>query len=407
MPQKKKNLAKRALSKDRAAVQALMEYPHQYNVPLNQKEPNVSRSFSDAILSWYQQYGRKTLPWQQQKTPYKVWLSEIMLQQTQVATVIPYFEKFMANFPTVADLAHAELDEVLHLWTGLGYYARARNLHKAAQIINCDFNGQFPINYEQVLALPGIGRSTAGAVLSLSLSQRHAILDGNVKRTLSRHFAISGYPGTKSVENQLWERAEQNTPKENVSDYNQAMMDMGAMICTRGHPKCALCPVNFSCEANRLGEQANFPSKKPKKKLPEKTACFVIFQYQDQIWLEQRPPAGLWGSLWCLPQTEENLAQQFIAKQLNRTDLVMPNCQLIPVPTQYLGVFRHTFSHFHLDIVPIRVMLNTKPTLHIKNTVMEANDGLWYNLNQPQKIGLAAPVKKLLQQLTTEFQHSI
>lgn len=366
----------------------------------------MSQSFSNAILNWYHQYGRKTLPWQQHKTPYKVWLSEIMLQQTQVTTVIPYFERFIARFPTVLDLANAELDEVLHLWTGLGYYARARNLHKAAQRIASDFNGEFPIDFEHVLALPGVGRSTAGAVLSLSLSQHHPILDGNVKRTLARHFAVEGYPGIKQVENQLWQLSELNTPEQRVQDYNQAMMDMGAMICTRSRPKCALCPVNFSCEANRLGQQANFPTKKIKHKIPEKTACFVIFQYQDQIWLEQRPPAGLWGSLWCLPESEENAVNQFIAQRLNHEELELTKDQPLTHSGEHLGAFRHTFSHFHLDIVPIRVMLDTKPALHRHNTIMEASNGLWYNLTQPQKIGLAAPVKKLLQRLTNEFQHS-
>ncbi|STO79472.1 A/G-specific adenine glycosylase [Grimontia hollisae] len=240
----------------------------------------MSQSFSDAILTWYDKYGRKTLPWQQEKTPYKVWLSEIMLQQTQVATVIPYFERFMTRFPTVVDLAHAELDEVLHLWTGLGYYARARNLHKAAQKIAADYNGEFPTTIEDVMALPGVGRSTAGAVLSLSLGQHHPILDGNVKRTLSRHFAVEGWPGKKPVENRLWELAEENTPAEGVQRYNQAMMDMGAMICTRSKPKCYLCPVNHSCEANAMSRQSDFPGKKPKKTLPEKETCFVLFQYR-------------------------------------------------------------------------------------------------------------------------------
>lgn len=391
-----KSLADRALSKYRAAVQVLL-------IPLNQREHNVSQSFSDAILSWYHQYGRKTLPWQHEKTLYKVWLSEIMLQQTQVSTVIPYFEQFIARFPTVIDLAHAELDEVLHLWTGLGYYARARNMHKAAQIIADSHHGEFPTTFLDVIALPGIGRSTAGAVLSLSLSQHYAIVDGNVKRTLSRHFAIEGWPGIKQVENQLWDIAERHTPAQGVHDYNQAMMDMGAMICIRSKPKCTLCPVNFSCEANRLGQQAHFPTKKIKKTIPEKTACFVIFQYQDFVWLEQRPPSGLWGGLWCLPQSDEDLVHDFIAQELKRAHLKIPE----PLSTEYLGAFRHTFSHFHLDIVPIRVMLDTKPTQHLESAEIKEHDGLWYNLSQPQKVGLAAPVKKILQQLTNEFQHSV
>ncbi|WP_154124506.1 A/G-specific adenine glycosylase [Grimontia hollisae] len=356
----------------------------------------MSQSFSDAILTWYDKYGRKTLPWQQEKTPYKVWLSEIMLQQTQVATVIPYFERFMTRFPTVVDLAHAELDEVLHLWTGLGYYARARNLHKAAQKIAADYNGEFPTTIEDVMALPGVGRSTAGAVLSLSLGQHHPILDGNVKRTLSRHFAVEGWPGKKPVENRLWELAEENTPAEGVQRYNQAMMDMGAMICTRSKPKCYLCPVNHSCEANAMSRQSDFPGKKPKKTLPEKETCFVLFQYRDQIWLEQRPPAGLWGGLWCLPETSEQTAASFVASKLAASSFETP---------EHLTAFRHTFSHFHLDIVPIRVKLHHKPDNIGANGIMEGNRGLWYNLNKPAKVGLAAPVQKLLESLTRELNN--
>ncbi|WP_394211579.1 A/G-specific adenine glycosylase [Enterovibrio calviensis] len=357
----------------------------------------MSQSFSDAILTWYDKYGRKTLPWQQEKTPYKVWLSEIMLQQTQVATVIPYFERFMARFPSVTDLADAELDEVLHLWTGLGYYARARNLHKAAQQIAQTYQGEFPTHIDEVLALPGIGRSTAGAVLSLSLGQHHPILDGNVKRTLSRHFAVEGWPGKKPVENRLWILAEENTPAEGVQRYNQAMMDMGAMICTRSKPKCEICPVNYSCEANSLGRQTDFPGKKPKKTIPEKETCFVLFQYEDQVWLEQRPPTGLWGGLWCLPETQESDAPHFIQGKLPSNEFDKP---------EQLTAFRHTFSHFHLDIVPFRVKLHSKPENIGENGIMEGKGGLWYNLSQPAKVGLAAPVQKLLESLTREFQTS-
>ncbi len=363
----------------------------------NKRASKVSQSFSDAILAWYDKYGRKTLPWQQEKTPYKVWLSEIMLQQTQVATVIPYFERFMARFPTVVDLANAELDEVLHLWTGLGYYARARNLHKAAQKIATEFHGEFPTHIDDVMDLPGVGRSTAGAVLSLSLGQHHAILDGNVKRTLSRHFAVEGWPGKKPVENKLWELADANTPAEGVQRYNQAMMDMGALICTRSKPKCDICPVRASCDANALGRQADFPGKKPKKTMPEKETCFVLFQYDNHIWLEQRPPVGLWGGLWCLPEGNELEIESFIAGKLNGIAFGKP---------QYLTAFRHTFSHFHLDIVPIQVTLNSKPTFIGEQGIMEGNGGLWYNLNQPAKVGLAAPVQKLLESLTREIQLS-
>lgn len=257
-------------------------------------------TFSSRIIQWYNAHGRKHLPWQQDKTPYKVWISEIMLQQTQVATVIPYYEKFMARFPDAVSLANAEADEVLHYWTGLGYYARARNLHRAAQIIRDQLNGQFPTDFEQVLALPGIGRSTAGAVLSLSLGQHHAILDGNVKRVLARHGAIAGWPGEKAVETQLWQLTEQLTPRDEIEKYNQAMMDIGATICTRSKPSCEHCPVALDCRAQRQGRQTEYPGKKPKKTIPARNAFMVLLRHSDTVLLNKRPPAGIWeGSGAC------------------------------------------------------------------------------------------------------------
>lgn len=353
---------------------------------------NTIPAFSDAILAWYEKYGRKTLPWQLNKTPYKVWLSEIMLQQTQVATVIPYFERFIERFPTVRDLANAEQDEVLHLWTGLGYYARARNLHKAAKIIVSDHGGEFPTDIELVMALPGIGRSTAGAVLSLSLKQHHPILDGNVKRTLARCYAVEGWPGKKPVENKLWEIASQNTPATGVERYNQAMMDMGAMICTRSKPKCELCPVADICQARAMDRQADFPGKKPRKALPEKQAWFAIFQHGDEIWLEQRPPAGIWGGLWCFPQHDSENLRAVIEQRLGSEAARIRE-------GEQLNAFRHTFSHYHLDIVPVRFRLDRMP-----NIVTESGKGQWYSLSQPPKIGLAAPVLQILEGLHYELK---
>ncbi|MCP4956440.1 MAG: A/G-specific adenine glycosylase [Photobacterium aquimaris] len=343
----------------------------------------MSTAFSDAILAWYDKFGRKTLPWQHQKTPYKVWLSEIMLQQTQVATVIPYFERFMARFPTVADLAAAEQDEVLHLWTGLGYYARARNLHKAAQLIVAEHNGEFPTTIEAVEALPGIGRSTAGAVLSLSLKQHHPILDGNVKRTLARCYAIEGWPGKKTVENALWNIAIENTPAIGVERYNQAMMDMGAMICTRSKPKCDLCPIEAQCIAKAQQRQSEFPGKKPKKVMPEKQTWFAILRYGDKVWLEQRPQVGIWGGLWCFPQHDNDDLNDLLLQQLGQPQTMIAS-------QQQLIAFRHTFSHYHLDIVPVLFTLNTLPD------VIHQRQGQWYDLHDPAKIGLAAPVQKIL-----------
>ncbi|WP_380180292.1 A/G-specific adenine glycosylase [Kalamiella sp. sgz302252] len=339
--------------------------------------------FSRQVLDWYQRFGRKTLPWQQEKTPYKVWLSEVMLQQTQVATVIPYFERFMARFPTVTDLAAAPLDEVLHLWTGLGYYARARNLHKAAVQVVEKHGGKFPETFEEVADLPGVGRSTAGAILSLSLGKHFPILDGNVKRVLARCYAVKGWPGKKEVEKRLWQISEEVTPAEGVSQFNQAMMDLGAMVCTRSKPKCELCPLNLGCIAYAQGDQTSYPGKKPKQTLPERTGYLLMMQRDDKVWLEQRPPVGLWGGLFCFPQftSEEELRQWLHLRHIDHASL-----------TQTIA-FRHTFSHFHLDIVPMWLKLPAA------GAVMDEAAGLWYNLAQPQSVGLAAPVERLLAQL--------
>ncbi|WCE30125.1 A/G-specific adenine glycosylase [Vibrio sp. SCSIO 43137] len=346
--------------------------------------------FAQAILSWYDNFGRKELPWQQEKTLYKVWLSEIMLQQTQVTTVIPYFERFLQRFPTISHLAQAQQDEVLHLWTGLGYYARARNLHKAAQIVHQQYQGEFPQNIEEVNALPGVGRSTAAAVLSSVLKQPHAILDGNVKRTLSRSFAVEGWPGKKEVENRLWQIAEQHTPDTDVDKYNQAMMDMGALVCTRSKPKCTLCPVESLCEAKKQDKQLDYPGKKPKKEKPVKQSWFIILYHDNQVWLEQRPQVGIWGGLYCFPQNENSAIQRQLDSRSIRNKDIEQQRTLI--------TFRHTFSHYHLDITPVLIKLNKQPTL-----VMEGSQGLWYNISQPEEVGLAAPVKQLIESLPSEI----
>lgn len=346
--------------------------------------------FAKAILTWYDAYGRKSLPWQQNKTAYSVWLSEIMLQQTQVATVIPYYERFLNRFPTVTDLANAEQDEVLHLWTGLGYYARARNLHKAAKEVAEKYQGEFPKDLESMNALPGIGRSTAAAVLSSVYKLPHAILDGNVKRTLARSFAVSGWPGQKKVENKLWEYAEQHTPNTDVDKYNQAMMDMGAMICTRSKPKCTLCPVSTMCESNKNGNQLDYPGKKPKKEKPVKETWFALLYHDNHIWLEQRPESGIWGGLFCFPQKED----QELATELDKRSITESTID----EERTLIAFRHTFSHYHLDITPVLFKLSKQPDM-----VMEGTKGLWYNLSQPEEIGLAAPVKQLIESLPFEI----
>ena len=269
------------------------------------------QSFSDSVLSWFKSNGRKNLPWQVEATSYKVWVSEIMIQKTQVVTVIPYFERFMKRFPDVHILADATLDDVLHHWTGLGYYARARNLHKSAKIITSKYQGSLPLSFDEIITLPGIGRSTAGAILSLSHSKRFPILDGNVKRVLTRYHGIKGWPGKKKVENKLWEIAELHTPTKSIKQYTQAIMDLGATVCTRRNPDCDLCPLMLSCFAKEKNKQHNFPEKKPRAAIPERDTIFAILENDcGEILLEQRPLNGIWGGLWCFPEFSEDSKSQ-------------------------------------------------------------------------------------------------
>ncbi|MGL5360959.1 MAG: A/G-specific adenine glycosylase [Shewanella sp.] len=355
-------------------------------------------SFATRIVAWYDTHGRKTLPWQQDKTPYSVWVSEIMLQQTQVATVIPYYLNFMARFPDVLALANAPEDEVLHHWTGLGYYARARNLHKAAKTLRDDYQGVFPTNFADVLALPGVGRSTAGAILSLALGQHHPILDGNVKRVLARHGAIDGWPGQKAVEEQLWQLTYALTPAKAIQKYNQAMMDIGASICTRSKPNCAACPVALDCKAQLMGRQGDFPGKKPKKTIPTKAAFLLVLQQDNQVLLAKRPPAGIWGGLWCFPEFATQAAlHTYLA------DNGFDSGQL-----EWLIGFRHTFSHFHLDIQPMLLNVTTAAgEARSVGGVMEQNKALWYNINHPSKVGLAAATERVLANLGTVLQSAV
>ena len=344
----------------------------------------MTDSFAQRVLVWFDQHGRKHLPWQQDVTPYKVWVSEIMLQQTQVTTVIPYFERFMTSFPSVYALANASQDDVLHHWTGLGYYARARNLHKAAKALVDEHGGEFPNDIDAVVALPGIGRSTAGAILSLSRNERHPILDGNVKRVLARYYAIAGWPGQKAVENALWEVAEKNTPLKRCGNYTQVMMDLGAMVCTRSKPKCDMCPLQSDCIAYAQGAQADYPGKKPKKALPVKSTFMMVAQYNQQVYLEQRPPTGLWGGLYGfieVASVEEGI-NTLHGKGIEVAD------------TQVLDSFRHTFSHFHLDITPVVAVVNSTPTKQVAEFASK-----WFMLNEPIEVGLAAPTTKIIKQL--------
>ncbi|GAB5382483.1 MAG: A/G-specific adenine glycosylase [Aliiglaciecola sp.] len=348
----------------------------------------TEQPFSEKLLAWFHQHGRKDLPWQQDKTPYRVWVSEIMLQQTQVKTVIPYYQKFMTSFPTIEALAKANTDDVLHHWTGLGYYARARNLHKAAQKIMDDNNGIFPTDLQSVMALPGIGRSTAGAILSIACGQSISILDGNVKRVLSRFFAVSGWPGNRAVEQQLWEYADALTPKKDTGIYTQAMMDLGATLCTRSKPSCDDCPVQNQCLAFAQGTQSEFPGKKPKKVIPTKSTVMILPMWQQQVLIYKRPSSGIWGGLFGF----------FEAQQLSDVQAISQRLQLGAYNEQKLEPFRHTFSHFHLDIQPILLELKKPPTGQVSE-----NETLWYDLRSPPNVGLAAPTTKLFSTLSANL----
>ncbi|MDQ2993757.1 MAG: A/G-specific adenine glycosylase [Pseudomonadota bacterium] len=343
------------------------------------------KQFAGKVLKWYDLFGRKDLPWQQEITPYRVWISEIMLQQTQVLTVIPYFNRFIQKFPQLVDLAFANIDEVLHLWTGLGYYARARNLHKSAKIIHTTFSGELPRTVEELCALPGIGRSTAGAIVSIAYGEIAAILDGNVKRVLSRCFAVAGWPGQRIVHDQLWAIAEAHTPSKRCQQYTQAMMDIGAMICTRSKPICTECPLQDHCLAYQSGTMNDYPGKKPKQKLEVRFKQLLILRHNDEVLLENRPHNGIWGGLWSFPECElEQCAQTISENQFG--------CRIKEKET--LPTFRHTFSHFHLEITP--VILDLK---HWPRQLRDDQRYCWVKPTQTIELGLAAPVQRLIKQL--------
>lgn len=344
-----------------------------------------NKNFSRQVLTWFDDYGRKDLPWQHDLDPYKIWVSEIMLQQTRVETVIPYYDKFIRRFQTIKELANASIDEVLHHWTGLGYYARARNLHKAANLICNHHESKFPKDIEAVMALPGIGRSTAGAILALSFDQPHAILDGNVKRVLTRYFAIEGWPGERAIELLLWAKAESLLPNQRIAHYTQAMMDIGATVCTRTNPKCLHCPLLTDCKALTQQRQHELPTAKPSCNLPEREIHMAILQDRNgAVWLEKRPPVGIWGGLYSFPEFENfSSMQRWLQKRCNSKQIEYGD----------LPTIRHTFTHFHLQMHPKLIQLQNKP-----KGILEDDVGVWYKFSD-QKIGLASPVKKTLQQL--------
>ena len=337
--------------------------------------------FQTQVLTWFDQHGRKDLPWQQDINPYRVWLSEVMLQQTQVVSVIAYFNRFIDRFPTVQSLAAANVDEVLQHWSGLGYYARARNLHKTAQIIAAN-HGQFPQTVEALSDLPGIGRSTAGAILSIACGQSQPILDGNVKRVLARFQAVIGWPGEAKVAAQLWEISQRYTPPQRTGDYTQAMMDLGATLCTRSKPKCEICPVAEACLARQQGLVSQLPQSKPKKILPTKAIYFlVLIDAQGQVLLEKRPPTGIWGGLWSLPEFTDLPALDAWSIEYGYR---ISHQQILPTE-------RHSFSHYHLSYTPILAKLENPI-----NNVMEADSALWYKARDIDLLGLPTPIRRLL-----------
>lgn len=346
--------------------------------------PLSANLFQKKLLAWYDQHGRHRLPWQQNKTPYRVWISEVMLQQTQVATVIPYFERFMKSFPTVTALAKAHEDEVLHHWAGLGYYSRARNLHRAANMIVKDFKGQFPNTPETLTMLPGVGESTCGAILSIAFGQRAPILDGNVKRVLSRiHGITTPIKDTKTIAT-LWEIASINTPQKRVADYTQAMMDLGATLCTRSKPLCHTCPFQSHCHAFLNGMTTQIPVLSANRKVPTKEASFLLLEHENNILLMKRPSSGIWGGLYCLPQLDEIASTKEI-RSFCKTHFGIPIKKI-----NALTAFKHTFTHYHLILHPVHLPLQTKPLGSIA--------AIWYNPANTHHVGLPKPIQTILKE---------
>jgi A/G-specific adenine glycosylase len=343
------------------------------------------RDFAASLIEWHARHGRHDLPWQRHRTAYRVWVSEIMLQQTQVTTVIPYYERFMQRFPDVGTLAAAPLDDVLHLWSGLGYYARARNLHRAAARIAEEHGGRFPGSFDEVAHLPGIGRSTAGAILALSCGERFPILDGNVRRVLSRHFGVEGSTSDRAVLQRLWDLSDECTPTEHVGTYTQAVMDLGATVCVRRNPLCATCPISQKCVARSSGRQHELPSPKPARKRTLRQV-FMLAAVRDDggVLLERRPERGVWGGLWCLPEFDSvTEAADYARRKLNGSGAR-------PVP---LAPVEHAFTHFDLVITPLLAHCSGSAP------APDPAQSQWYRAREPARLGLPAPIRLLLENL--------
>ncbi len=358
-------------------------------LPAGAYAPELLESFAPRLIAWQREHGRHDLPWQNTRDAYRIWLSEIMLQQTQVSTVIPYYARFLERFPTVEALAAAPLDDVMTLWAGLGYYTRARNLHRCAQVVAQEHGGRFPSTVDGLADLPGIGRSTAAAIASFAFGARATILDGNVKRVLARVFGVEGFPGEKRVENAMWTLAESIVPGAGASDadvsaYTQGLMDLGATLCGRGKPDCARCPFAADCVANTTGRQRELPAARPKKTVPTRRTWMLVLLDGDAVMLEKRPPTGIWGGLWSLPEAADEAALAERAASFGGAAKASP-----------LAPLSHTFTHFKLDIEPRVVELEreTRPM-----SALELNDGqtAWVALREIDAFGLPAPVRKLL-----------
>ncbi len=347
------------------------------------KPQSVPNTFAARLIAWQRVHGRHDLPWQGADA-YRVWLSEIMLQQTQVATVIPYYQRFVASFPDIAALAAASEEQVLEHWSGLGYYARGRNLHRAARLIVEKYHGEFPDEFEKIIELPGIGRSTAAAICALAFHQHRAILDGNVKRVLARYCGIAGWTGDKKIEAQLWQQAEDLLPKKDVAIYIQAQMDMGATLCTRSKPKCAQCPVQQNCVAHQTNRVSELPTPRPRKIIPERHATFLLLMHGNEIYLEKRAATGIWGGLWSLPQLDDGgeLPEEYMQRngydRNERTEL---------------DAFTHTFTHFKLHITPVLLNVAHKPL-----RVQQAGS-VWMNVEDALQAAIPTPVRMMLEQL--------
>lgn len=356
----------------------------------------VDPRFSKRVIDWQKQHGRHKLPWQNTRDAYRIWLSEIMLQQTQVATVIPYYERFLLKFPDVQALASAPAEDVMALWSGLGYYSRARNLHRCAQLVCSQYQGIFPADPSLLAELPGIGRSTAAAISAFAYGTRAAIMDGNVKRVFCRVFSIDGYPGEKSVEQALWRRAEALLPNEDLESYTQGLMDLGASICIRNKPSCAACPLAGECIALASGRVAQLPVRKPKKAIPEKHAVMLVIENDAQVLLQLRPDIGIWGGLLSLPELDGHFSTMPPNRDADELSAAIESAAASfgsIASCSRLQPFTHTFTHFKLHIAPYRIRLNQR--LH--QVAQDAH--VWYDFERLAQAPLPAPVKKLLLEL--------